>query len=180
MQFMHMMSQGQGPPSVQGGNPGMPMQGDMPRPNSVHHLRTGSGQPLHQRPMTMIDPNAAPWMHQGGAGTPSIRVQGYAPSIAPSERSNVGMPGRYRPVSYMPVASDNKSRLSTMSGALPNWETPKTAAVPTIRAVQKSGNASDEDEEGGWEEMARKREKKKSTWKSKRDTNSFKDILSFH
>lgn len=169
MQFMQMMTSGQ---SQAGGVPGEPS-----RPSSSHHLRPGSGQPTHQRAMTMMEPNAAPWMQPGGFA-PSIHIQGYNPSIAPSERSNVGMPGRYRPVSHMPPPIDNKSRLSTMSGAPPNWET-KTVP-PTVRAVQKSGNVSEEDDEEGWEEMAKKREKKKSMWKSKRDTNGFKDMLHFN
>lgn len=175
MQFMQMMTSGQsqGPQSQVGPQPG---QGS--RPNSSHLLRPGSGQPTHQRAMTMMEPNAAPWLQPGGFA-PSIHIQGYTPSIAPSERSNVGMPGRYRPVSHMPPPSDNKTRLSTMSGALPNWEENKTV-TPAIRVVQKSGNVSDEDDEEGWEEMAKKREKKKSMWKSKRDTTNFKDMLHFN
>lgn len=175
MHIMNMMSQGQGPPSIQGAPPMMPMQGDLSRPNSSH-LRPGLGQPSHQRAMTMMEPNAAPWMQQGA---PSIRIQGYTPSIAPSERSNVGMPGRYRPVSHMPIANDNKLRLSTMSGALPNWETAKPGMMPTIRPVQQQKGAEDEDDEGGWEEMARKKKERKSTWKSKRNTENYNDILNF-
>lgn len=171
LQFMQMMASGQ---SQAGGAPGEPS-----RPSSSQHLRPGSGQPAHQRAMTMMEPNAAPWMQPGSTFAPSIHIQGYSPSIAPSERSTVGMPGRYRPVSHMPAPIDNKSRLSTMSGIPPNWET-KHVPSPTVRAVQKSGTASDEDDEEGWEEMAKKREKKKSMWKSKRDTDGFKDMLNFN
>jgi len=64
-----------------------------------------------------------------------------------------------------------------MSGALQGWENKN--AQSTIRPVKKSGNVSDEDDEEGWEEMAKKREKKKLLWRSKRDTNGFKDILNF-
>lgn len=174
MQFMQMMTSGQSqaPPSQIG-----PMPGQTSRPSSSHQLRPGSGQPTHQRAMTMMEPNVAPWLQPGGFA-PSIHIQGYTPSIAPSERSTVGMPGRYRPVSHMPPPTDNRTRLSTMSGALPNWD--NKTVTPAIRVVKKSGNASDEDDEEGWEEMAKKREKKKSMWKSKRDTTNFKDMLHFN
>ena len=174
MQFMQMMTGGQGPPQQNGQIPQQSM-GDMPTPSSPH-LRPVSS---HQRAMTMMEPNAAPWTRQGGSMyTPSFHVPGagYAPSIAPSERSNVGLPGRYRPVSHVPPA-DNKSRASTMSGALQGWENKNPSA--TIKTVKKSGNVSDEDDEEGWEEMAKKREKKKSLWRTKRDTNGLKDVFNF-
>ena len=41
----------------------------------------------------------------GGGGGGGYPTQGYTPSIAPSERSNVGMPSRYRPVSISPSAA---------------------------------------------------------------------------
>jgi len=110
---------------------------------------------------------------------PSMHGQGgYAPSIAPSERNNIGLPGRYRPVSHAPAA-DNKSRASTMSGALQGWE--NNNGAPTVKAVQKPGNASDEDDEEGWEEMAKKREKKKSKWRTKKgeSTNGLKEMLGY-
>jgi len=48
-----------------------------------------------------------------------------------------------------------------MSGAIPGL------AGPTI-SVTRSGNASDEDEEEGWEAMKAKREKKRSMWRAKK------------
>lgn len=172
MQFMQMMTAGGGggaPPPV----PQLPQQGM--RPNSSQHLRPGSGAQTHQRAMTMMEPNAAPWM-QGPGFAPSINIQGaYAPSIAPSERSNVGMPGRYRPVSQAPIPSDNRSRMSTMSGGLNGWDTKNSTS--TIRPVKQSEKAEEEDDDEGWEEMAKKREKKKSMWKSKRETNSLGDLF---
>jgi hypothetical protein len=129
--------------------------------------------------MTMMEPNLSSWMPQGGLFAPSINGQGsYAPSIAPSERSNVGLPGRYRPVSQVP-ASDNKSiRASTMTGALQGWESKNGST--TVKATKKSGDASDEDDEQGWEEMAKKREKKKSIWRSKKDSNNgLKEMLGY-
>lgn len=48
-------------------------------------------------------------------------IGGYAPSIAPSERSNVGQPSRYRPVTNNAGGSQARnSRTNTMSGAVGN------------------------------------------------------------
>ncbi|TVY23503.1 hypothetical protein LHYA1_G007315 [Lachnellula hyalina] len=180
MQFMQMMTsgqgQGQGPPQ-QNGHVSQPSMGSMPQSNSPHLRPTSS----HQRAMTMLDPNAAPWMQNGHGSlyAPSMNGQGgYAPSIAPSERSNIGLPGRYRPVTHTPAA-DNKSRTSTMTGALQGWENKNSTA--TIKAVKKSGNEEDEDDEEGWEEMKKKREKKKSIWRTKKgeSTNGLKEMLGY-
>jgi hypothetical protein len=182
MQFMQMMTAGQGLPTPQQQNSHLSHQsmGDFPRASTMgdmssQNLRPGSS---HQRAMSMLDPNAAPWMQQPQF-TPSIRAQGvgYAPSIAPSERSNIGLPGRYRPVSNVP-AMDNKSRTSTMSDALQGWSENKQGSS-TIKMPKKSGNVSDEDDEEGWEEMKKKREKKKSLWKTKKDPNGLKEMMGY-
>lgn len=177
MQFMQMMT-GQG--GQQNGHMPSPSMAEMPRPGSAHSLRPPV--PQHQRAMTMLEPNAAPWMQNkpGSLYAPSIHAQGngYAPSIAPSERSNIGLPGRYRPVSQMPVNKENNGRTSSMSGALQNWENKNT--TPTIKPVQRSGNASDEDDEEGWEEMAKKRQQKKSIWRRKKGgDNSLSAMINF-
>ncbi|TVY52763.1 hypothetical protein LCER1_G004774 [Lachnellula cervina] len=180
MQFMQMMTagqgQGQGPPQ-QNGHMSQPSMGAMPQPNSPHLRPTSS----HQRAMTMLDPNSAPWMQSGHGSlyAPSMNGQGgYAPSIAPSERSNIGLPGRYRPVTHAPAA-DNKSRASTMTGALQGWDSKNNTA--TVKAVKKSGNEEEEDDEEGWEEMKKKREKKKSKWRTKKgeSTNGLKEMLGY-
>lgn len=122
----------------------------------------------------MVQPSSASWIQPPASPgyAPSIRVQGvngYAPSIAPSERSNVGLPGRYRPVSqaFAPgPGPGNLPRASTMSGALGGWD---QARKQTNRSpLQNSGGKSDDDDEEGWEAMKAKREKKKSLWKSKK------------
>lgn len=190
MQFMQMMSQGPQNGSMNGQMqpPFIPPQ-DFQRPNSAHGIPNGSPMlrpgSSHQRAMSMLDPNSAPWMQQGGMQqggmyAPSMHGQGgYTPSIAPSERSNVGLPGRYRPVSHMPQASDSKSRASTMTGALGGWEARN--GQTTIKPVKKE--AEDDDDEEGWEEMKKKRQQKKSLWKSKAkkdsNNNGLKDLLGY-
>lgn len=166
IQFMQMMTSNQGRPQSPLPMPGLPPMGAPPQQG----LRPGSSQ---GRAMSMLDPNAAPWQQ-------AQRNTMYASSIAPSERSNVGLPGRYRPVSHY-AGPDNKSRAATMSGAIQDWSDAKQGAT-TVKDVKKSGDASDEDDEEGWEAMKQKREKKKSIWRSKKDDNAsgtMKDLWAF-
>ena len=148
-----------------------------------------SSSQQQQRAMSMLNPDmVSQWNQKPGSRmsvAPSFTMSGsvgpgpgYVPSIAPSERSNVGQPSRYRPVSIAPMdeAPRNKSRASTMSGAtaLKAWdinENRKSGGleVPrqSVRAVKKG---SDDDDDEGWEEMKRKREEKK-TLKGKKSTD---------
>jgi hypothetical protein len=184
MQFMQMMAE------QQGGNPGMRPTSQMPPPSmmgmpndmggmlgmpniggpDMRHSFMGNGSvvdlprpDMHHRTMSMGQPS------NSSRVAPSIHIQGvgYAPSIAPSERSNVGLPGRYRPVSHMPPpAGEAQPRTSTMmSGSLSGWDKPQSKVTTTAK---KSGNASDDDDEEGWAAMKEKREKKRSVWKSKK------------
>ncbi|KAK4105970.1 hypothetical protein N658DRAFT_414129 [Parathielavia hyrcaniae] len=184
MQFMQMMSGHNGnPPAMAGGGPlTSPSAGNLSAmggltPSSsgpeMRHSFVANGSMLdspfgrgdsQMRTMSMVQPSSASWIQptQPAAGfAPSIRMQGglYAPSIAPSERSNVGLPGRYRPVSHVPPAppatSHNLRKSPTMPGAIQI-------------SVTKVGNASDDDDEEGWEAMKAKRDKKKSMWRSKK------------
>lgn len=134
---------------------------------------TGSMRPdMHGRTMSMVQPSSASWLQQPQAGyAGSIRGQGYAPSIAPSERSNIGLPGRYRPVSHIPAASTTTpepNRKSYMSGALGNSGENQTPKADDRSSFRKSTTKEDEeeDEEEGWAAMKAKRDqRKKSTWR---------------
>ena len=122
------------------------------------------------RTMSMVQPSSGSWIPPMPGYAPSIRAQGegYTPSIAPSERSNVGLPGRYRPVSQLPSMEPMK-RASTMTGALGGWDEPQQSVpAPSPSPAAKNGNESEEDDEEGWMAMKAKREKKKSVWKSKK------------
>lgn len=147
------------------------------RPNS----RPGSayGVNLGARPHTVADPNLM-------SGMRNSFMPGYAGSIAPSERSNVGLAGRYRPVSHMPLGPKDSSRTSTMmSGGLNGWGNSARApngaptasqlgtkpGTPTVRILPVEAEA-DEDEEKEWEEMKKKKEKKKSIWRSRKKDNN--------
>lgn len=194
MQFMQMMTgQNQMPPQMQmpmqmAGPDGRPVS-HMPSHSmgSTTDIRQsflgdplamgmGSGMGLEPprganqvRTMSMVQPSSASWIQppQGGYGAPSIRLQpgGYAPSIAPSERSNIGLPGRYRPVSSMNPLDGAGSRSNTMSGALPTL----SKLQPEVKT---SLSHDDDDDEEGWAAMKAKREKKKSSWRTKKNFGS--------
>ncbi|KAH8675523.1 hypothetical protein BX600DRAFT_432095 [Xylariales sp. PMI_506] len=121
---------------------------------------------MQMRTMSMVQPSSASWIQPPQAGyAPSIRMQGggYAPSIAPSERSNIGLPGRYRPVSSLNPL-DAAPRTHTMSGALPTLSKLGQTETTVLPARE---NDEDDDEEG-WAAMKASREKKKSGWRLKK------------
>lgn len=115
---------------------------------------------------------------------------GYTPSIAPSERSNVGMPSRYRPVTQNGEASRSQSMTSslTLQQFAAQQNAPNVPGTPygantvqapksTVRVIDKAKGApkvnnrpADEDEDEGWADMKKKREeKKKSKWSFRKD-----------
>ncbi|KAI0869385.1 hypothetical protein GGS24DRAFT_512106 [Hypoxylon argillaceum] len=126
------------------------------------------------RTMSMVQPSSASWVQAPQPNyIPAIQVQGggYAPSIAPSERSNIGLPGRYRPVSS--ITFDKPGRTSTMSAAIPAVHS-KLQVESTISPITKD---DDDDDDEGWAAMKAKREQKKSLWRSKKNFGS--DIGAF-
>ncbi|KAI5466730.1 hypothetical protein BGZ63DRAFT_5982 [Mariannaea sp. PMI_226] len=195
MQFMQMMAANNQQPPAMGMGMGMPQMqnpyGGLAATQSMNDLSSRHSMMFEppMEPPRMVDPGmrtmsmvqpppnlavfSAPQpgyagSMRGGGG------MGYTPSIAPSERSNVGLPGRYRPVSQLPpVANDAHRRTSTMSGALGHWNDniPATQKA-TINIVKPSDNSDDEDDEEGWEAMKAKRDKKRSMWKTKKALGS--------
>ncbi len=148
--------------------------GQIPRPVSHSAPASPGIVQAQQRAMSLM-PSTSQWpgQMQRASLAPSVMgVQGYAPSIAPSERSNVGMPTRYRPVSIAPIDEQTRpsSRTSTMLQPPDNYR--KSNASSNLRVVQQpKKTASDDDDEEGWEEMKKKRENKKNTWKLKKNDN---------
>ncbi|KAI4158749.1 MAG: hypothetical protein L6R39_000486 [Caloplaca ligustica] len=155
-------------------------QGQIPRPMS-HSAPSSPSlvQQQQQRAMSMMIPGPSPQWPSRNTAAPSMMSGalgpwGYAPSIAPSERSNIGQPSRYRPVSVAPIdehprpasrssnnllapgAGDRKSTLTVSSGRK------STSPVPPKKVP------SDDDDDEGWEEMKKKREQKASTWRTKK------------
>lgn len=197
MQQMQQMVAG----GMQGPQPGLPPQflppqqqqlamnngflsppGQMSRPTSMGSP-SAPGAKGQQRAMSMMGPGiSSPWPPKEGVRltAPSMMSgaldnQGYTPSIAPSERSNVGMPSRYRPVSIAPddEVPRSNSRASTFtSNAMLFGGDRRSGLLSTTAPVQSSLKkgvaASDDDDEEGWEQMKQNREKKKSSWRSKK------------
>ncbi|KAL9476809.1 hypothetical protein ACSS6W_006650 [Trichoderma asperelloides] len=125
------------------------------------------------RTMSMVQPNSAPMAtpmpHPGYAGSIRSSVHGYTPSIAPSERSNIGLPNRYRPVSQaVNPAGLGHMQSQSFSGALSAFDSKNKTSM---RIVNKSASDDDDDEEG-WEAMKNKRDKKRSLWRSKKNLSS--------
>lgn len=126
------------------------------------------------RTMSLVQPNSTSWLQPPsgpGAGyAGSIRGQGYAPSIAPSERSNIGLPGRYRPVSHMPPPASTtpdqtrKPFKSIASSPLGGSKTPRAGDKSPNKMVSSKDDADDDDDEG-WAAMKAKRDQKKSSWR---------------
>lgn len=141
--------------------------GDSLMPGMGPGMNLEPPRPNGSRTMSMVQPSSSSWVQplQNSFGAPSIRVQGggYAPSIAPSERSNIGLPGRYRPVSSLNPLESAGSRSNTMSGALPTLSKlhPEVKTSPLV-------NADDDDDDEGWAAMKAKREEKKSSWRNKK------------
>ena len=177
--------------SPPGPTPGIAPMGSYSAPQTP-----GLGDASQPRAMSMISPSTGQqWAAKGNVRltAPSVMTgalgnQGYTPSIAPSERSNVGMPSRYRPVSIAPTDEVLRptSRMSTFtSGRFPAQPDRRSGISPTIGPVQPSKqpsrrqnrSTSDDDDDEGWEEMRSKREQVKQSRKSKKiDGPDLRDI----
>ena len=172
-------------PSAQGSQLQVP-QITMQRPYSVGGLPTPvvtNTPPQQQRAMSMLSTEMAnQWTQRNGNGNrtslaPAPMMSGglgpapgYTPSITPSERSNVGMPLRYRPVSIAPIDETSKtgSRASTMSSATAIKALEKgPIPAPTVKAIKAPSD--DDDDEEGWIEMRRKRERNRGLLRGKKD-----------
>jgi hypothetical protein len=166
---------------------GMPSQNQFLSPNMNHQ---GMGRPMstysqpghQQRAMSMVNIPQLPTIPQQQHGyTPSVHgmrlglPNGYTPSIAPSERSTVGMASRYRPVTH------NLDGASTVSTTTPASSFPtqvqavddpsKAKKKSSILGVLKRGNNKEnqhqDDEDEGWGEMPAR----KSKWKGEKTSS---------
>lgn len=180
--------------------------------HSSMNLPTAAPQ-VDQRTLSLLDPNMSRWnlnrppsmMPDLGNRPSTGHAAGYAPSIAPSERSNVGMASRYRPVSTAvqePTPSNQSSTFTTSTlkawndenqrplfGNSPNMAGRKSTsmATVTVRPVNvldsqppaskaRTSAGSDDDDDEGWTEMMKQRERKKSNWKGKKDESNLGEL----
>lgn len=188
MQWMQQMSQMMGgqangappmpmPPGMTtpGGSPNLlaPPDASMGRPQSVQ-FAPGPGQ----RSMSTLSPSMSNWNAPPNGN--------YAPSLAPSERSNIGLASRYRPVSTAPEPEPGSNRrASTFSSSTPrpfstfdnrhSSYVKKPSVSPVGRKSPLHHNDEDEDEQG-WAEMKAKKEKKQKKWKLRKGQNALQEL----
>lgn len=195
MQFMQNMmamqqaSMGQQPAPQQQPQPGRPMSMASQAPPNQGRSMTMMGPPSTWNQGGMLQPpqpNGRP-ASTFQSYTPSVHNlptgpgASYTPSIAPSERSNIGMPSRYRPVSTMggegvgapPAGARSQSMTSSLT--LQAFQNPEQQQQQrnTIRVIDKPKGAPrvssrlvepEDDDDAGWSEMAKKRSERKWKW----------------
>ncbi|KAJ4301302.1 hypothetical protein N0V90_003393 [Kalmusia sp. IMI 367209] len=134
----------------------MPQQQD-PRMSMAapSFLNIPSGQrPMSIMPVSNQQPGQPPRPFStpmGGTMTPPPPLNGYTPSIAPSERSNIGLSARYRPVQTHNDAKSSSSMTLQASGS-------QNPAM--IKATLKSKSpVAQEDDDDGWGKMAARKSK---------------------
>jgi hypothetical protein len=196
MQMMQMqMQQLQGSSQPQQQQLMAPMMSSMQRPTSMMSLNppVGGLGTLPQGPprtMSMID-NQFPQLQTGNGASyiPSVTAglmqppanngflgpQGYTPSIAPSERSNVGLPSRYRPVSHQPGPAGGARSATFTSTTAQDWN--RKSAGPSH--LKNASTDEDEDDESGWEALSKRRKEKIDDRRKKKEAGGLQGILSF-
>lgn len=117
------------------------------------------------RPGTMYTPSIAP-SERSNVGLPSRYRPGtvYTPSIAPSERSTVGLPSRYRPVSK--AASQRGIDTNSINGYLG-----ATGGDTTSVAQSGSSGFGSGQSEQGTRVKKEKKDKRRAMWMGKRETS---------
>ena len=189
------MPPGMAPPPPLGHAPQRPLsQGSHSAP------MTPMGHPPQPRAMSMMGSSSgrAPWpsnMPNRKSTAPSM-MSGALDllSIAPSERSNVGQPSRYRPISIAPADEHRTSsrlstftegtsqpgassaaynnRLSTSGDRSQSRQSNLRAVSTSPKPFRKAAGGSDEDDEEGWAAMKQKTDKKKNAWRLNRKSKA--------
>lgn len=170
-----MMSPGAMPPGAMPPNfAPPPAPSSMGRPPTV---QMNSAPQLNGRTMSSLTPSMTSWNLAPQNGT-------YAASIAPSERSNVGLASRYRPVSTVPdLEQATTRRASTFtSTSIRPWSQmdlkPNPNSRPSVSPVgRRNAHAvDDDDDEEGWAEMKAKKDKKQKSWKLRKGQNALQEL----
>jgi hypothetical protein len=127
---------------------------------------------INQRTMSMVNLSNEGWGMQNNlmSGAASVRGlglqnNGYAPSVAPSERSNIGQPSRYKPVQASHLA-DGGSTITAGSTIQPTPIAEKKKSSffsaiihPPHKGKGKEIHIAEEDEEDDWGSFAKNRKK---------------------
>ena len=171
-----MMGSMQRPTSMMSMNPPVGGLGTLPQgpprtmsmmDNQFPQLQTGNGAPFL--------PSVTTGLMQPPASNGFLGPQGYTPSIAPSERSNVGLPSRDRPVSHQPGPPGGARSATFTSATTQDW-TRKSAGPSHLKNASAD---EDEDDESGWEALRKRRKEKSDDWRKKKEAGGLQGILSF-
>ena len=157
--------------------PGLPPQG---RPMSIadqnSSRRSVAPSTMYGRTMSFMGPapnmflnqQATPGAMSGARSVRNVPVGnfgplngGYTPSIAPSERSNIGQPSRYKPVNFgdgSTITAGSTPRLSQMPAEAPAPEKKKGFLSAVVHSGRKSmSRGKDDDDEEEWGTRRRRR-----------------------
>lgn len=124
------------------------------------------------RPGTMYTPSIAP-SERSNVGLPSRYRPGtmYTPSIAPSERSTVGLPSRYRPVSKAASQRGIETNTPTKDTNSINRYLGATGGDTTSVAQSGSSGFGSGQSEQGTRVKKEKKDKRRAMWMGKRETS---------
>lgn len=192
MQWMQQMMQ------MQNMSPQQIQQMQMQMGMQMPQLQNGFPSPHPQRPVSQASNHQRSFSRQSGFLSPPSNIPGatqsvygpsssqsmfgmpapgYAPSIAPSERTNIGQPSRYRPVSSVGVQPPRAMSMTRQSFLGPNGQDlrapnslgpgdgNRNSMIRAIDRPKKAGHESDEEDEQGWAELKKKKEERKSRWR---------------
>lgn len=131
------------------------------RPMSIASNAPGGPQ---QRTMSMLAPPTQWGSAPVNNYTPSVHnfhpvgVPGYTPSLAPSERSNVGLASRYRPV--VNQHADGTSSVSSVTLQASGGAADTKGKDSKVKGILKKGKGQNEDdEEASWSSLRSRRNK---------------------
>jgi len=177
MQQMQQMVHMQGSPPP----PHMPQDVLVPPAPVQRPLSMPMPNMLGQRSMSTLSSSMAPWNRSSSYISPLNGMgggPGYAPSMAPSERNNVGLASRYRPVSMVQdggsLAGSHQRSSTFTASTVRAWtsfdsgrRSPTGATIRTLNppAKKTATVVDDDDDDEGWAEMKAKKDKKQRGWR---------------
>lgn len=165
--------------------PPMPTMGAFPnganRPMSIASSRMLS--PQHGNNLMPMHPNR-PNSTFGGLHPPApAPATNYTPSIAPSERSNIGMAPRYRPIATNPhdgISSESSQTLQATGGAADRQSTfGKIKGIlkkPSPSPSPAPPNAKEEADDENWGSLAARKKKFAKKTEKKADSGAEPDL----
>ena len=203
MDYLGVPSQGQQRPGfpgnrIQGPGQGQPRAMTMMNPPPQLGYNKGLQRPNSAMPNQFMPTAQAP---HPSSGLPA----GYTPSLAPSERSNIGMAPRYRPIQLNgepepATATTANGRAHSMNSSMTLnafTNNPQTQENGQSFQQQRNGTAAqrptkptskvtaqpvdtDEDDDEAWALMAQKRKEKTSSWRAKNGRDAQPALSDFY